>query len=103
MDGEVLDKPPAGCWPALVQCFRRSEIVWQQKQFLAEIVVNAVISADPRTLTLRPGFPAGPGGPWMPRGPCKASRRKEEMPSLKGIADQALLGPSGSPGLQNGT
>lgn len=88
MDGEVLHKPPAGHPPALAQLSWGSEILWQQRQFLAEIVVNAVVSAAaPRTLTLRPGFPAGPGGPWMPRGPCDAARREEEMPSPKGTTD----------------
>lgn len=91
MDGEVLDQPPAGPQPALVQCFWLSRMNWQQKEFLAEIVVNEVISAAPRTLTLRPGFPAGPGGPWMPLGPCEESRREEEMASLRGTTDGPRL------------
>lgn len=90
LDQEGLDQPLAGRQPTLVQCSQRSGIAL------------AAGRSAPGTLTLRPGFPAGPGGPWMPRGPCDATRREKETPSASSITDGPRAagwssGPTGIP------
>lgn len=79
MDREGLEQP---CWPSARSCAMLSEL----RNCLA------VGRSAPGTLTLRPGFPAGPGGPWMPRGPCNVGRKEKEMLSGKSKTNGPCVG-----------